>query len=211
MIDKQARYFGTNENIYILKYLINPSKKDTILSICGSGDIPFMILAKGSKVLTIDSEQSQIDYVNERIKSLKQGNELDFEKQYLSWEENDDYFEKNFLKRDKYFKRINKKKLKKNLVNLELVCTDIFDLKNSSDFNKVYLSNVLDHLFQHSPRPFSETSSEFFDKFKKGTQFYSSHRCSYIKPQRIAKTNGLKILTRIKWIDPKWEYIKYVK
>ena len=34
----------TNENIYILERLIGPNEEDNILSICSSGDIPFMLL-----------------------------------------------------------------------------------------------------------------------------------------------------------------------
>lgn len=72
----------TNECLDAILMGITPTKEDRVLSVCGSGCIPFALLAYAGSVDAVDINHKQLDYAQEQLELLKQE---DYEK-FLSKE-----------------------------------------------------------------------------------------------------------------------------
>ncbi|MGM5480529.1 MAG: hypothetical protein ACQESC_03650 [Nanobdellota archaeon] len=195
-----VRWKQTNENLEAINLGLSPDTNDSILSVAGSFDVPFMFIEKGAFVTAVDCCQSQIDYGNRRIQALRNGVFANF---ICSTFNSSNYTNKKI--RDDYFAQMKQYRLLKNLDQLDILRGDLINLEqelsfsslnkvyldfeiNYSAFNKVYLSNIFDYYFDRSnhqsrsKNKFINYSSlsvakipefeDFFDKFPEGTKFY---------------------------------------
>jgi len=145
---------------------LNPSKEDNILSICGSGDQAFLMVEKGAKVLAVDKNKLQIEYSQLRLKSLFK---KDFEDFVIP--KNNQFYSPLTYKDSwgEYSKKLNLQNLIKNRKNINFLQGDIFNPGvNLSKFNKIYLSNSV----EHSVFVDNHLENDFFGKFNSGSRVY---------------------------------------
>ncbi|NCN87002.1 hypothetical protein GW932_04150 [archaeon] len=166
----ESKYKAMNENIYVIKDFFNPKEGDNIYSILGSGDASFMFVENGAKVSGIDWDRAQVDLVRERVLFFKNGNYEMFNSIYqcpLGMEE----FQDNYMKRNKYFSEFNISSFKQNLKKLKIMEGNFFDsCRDYSKFNKVYLSNSLNHIQINKSK--EDFFHDFIQSFNPGTLFY---------------------------------------
>jgi len=210
LVKNDLNYIHTNENLEFLLEGLNPSKEDNILSICGSGDQAFSMMERGAKVLAVDINKIQLKYSQLRLISLF--NE-DFE-DFFILKENPFY---NFLLNGSFWKEHYKKMKLSNLIehkgNVQFLEKDIFDLNiNLSKFNKVYLSNSIEHSV------FGSLENNFFKNFNSGSMVYCVMHKVFSEPFNKVKIPLLnsgfrKVISfsenSIK--DDTWNYFLYEK
>ena len=69
----------TNESLWAIEKGLDIRPNSRVLTICGSGDQPFALLLAGSqRVLALDTNPRQIDYVRKRIEALRRGDYVNF-------------------------------------------------------------------------------------------------------------------------------------
>lgn len=203
-------YIHTNENLDLLIKGLNPSPKDNILSVCGSGDQVFALLDKGAKISAIDTSYYQIQYSKKRLQSLSKKDFEDFfilkNNRFYDPFSNGDFWEK-------YSRKINLENLNKNKDKINFLQGDIFSSGlDLSFFNKVYLSNAIEHTDFNMV--FME--EEFFKKFREGTLIYAVMHNVFERPFfeksffnsgfRKESFNSKKFLR-----DSRWNYFIYKK
>ena len=66
----EAEWIATNESLDAIINGMNLNSKDIVLSICGSGDIPFAIAPLVKKVIAVDGSLNQINYARARKEAL---------------------------------------------------------------------------------------------------------------------------------------------
>lgn len=223
-------YYTTNENIYAVREGLNPSKGDNIYSIFASGDIPFMFIENGAKVLGVDHNRSQVNYGKKRISALISDNKKMFKSfRYCS----SPLLYENSNLREKYFEEINIDLVRENLSNLEIVLGDFFNLENDiypkkvselnvethvdySLFNKVYLSNAFDHYLDNENISFVDERNlimnKFFDKFDSGTIFYMTGKYLNYNFSKLPTVNFFEIDSfRLSSMDKFWNVYLFEK
>jgi len=216
MINANCLFPTTNENIYAVRKGLKPTKGDNIYSICGGGDIPFMLIDNGARVLAVDYNENQLNFVKKRIHDLKHPlkknpfqrfKTMSDENVPRAWSKysNDDL-------RDKYFSQIKINSIIKNLENLTIKRGNFFNLDlDFSTFNKVYTSNAP----LYNGQAF-DMMPDFVNQFNEGTLFYLTYRnCS--KPllnkffeSKIAKENGV-LSKRCSSQDSNWQVSVFSK
>jgi len=135
----------SNESIKAVMSVLNGSKKDSVVSICGSGDYAFAMLEKVRDIIVVDTREMQIDLFYYRKKLIEKG---DFEKFLkIKQEPLDRQDERNLEFRNKYFSYKRLKKIRKNLESSIVTewVGDIFNMQLNKEVNKVFLSNVLSY------------------------------------------------------------------
>lgn len=145
-ISNELRYVATNESIAAVMHGLKANENDTILAICGSGDVPFALVGEVKKVIAVDCNPRQINFANERKEALYKRNYKYFlrSKKSMNGENNFTNNELELIKaRNDYFEG----KLKNIIDKLDSVeffyVESIFkfcDEKNK--FSKAYLSNI---------------------------------------------------------------------
>jgi hypothetical protein len=142
-------YPCTNESIQAVLAGLTPNKNDVVISVAGSGDIPFALAPHVQKVFAIDIDPAQIDFIKQQINFLKNRNYEQFFGKGM-FEENKaflDIHESDFLRREEYF--LSKLSITESaLSKIELIHSNIFDfIKQANNKNiipnKIYLSNTL--------------------------------------------------------------------
>ncbi len=133
---KLLTFISTNESLDAIIDGLEPNNTDRILTVGGSGDQAFAILEKGAKVVCVDNNPSQTEYIKERYKLLEKRNYKQFAYPLAC-------FDKDAIK---YLKKPGRaENIRKNLSNLEIRDpADIMEIaKNEKGFTKLYLSNIL--------------------------------------------------------------------
>lgn len=136
------KYDCTNESIDSVVSSLSPQEGDNILAICGSGDIPF-VLVEHARVTAVDIDEAQIDFASYRADKLKLGDYASFLREVC--EPTPRCLSYDHFARDKYFSDISRMEaIRQRLGNLSFEVGNIFgmDIKYR-EFNKIYLSNAL--------------------------------------------------------------------
>ncbi|MBT4376612.1 hypothetical protein HOD29_04525 [archaeon] len=191
----EKRFFGvefpaSNEDLFFVEKYLAPVKGDNIYSILGSGDVPFLCLDKGASVYAVDHNFHQIEYVQNRIQALRNGNK----KFFLSLGDGID-------SREKYVcNKLSSVNVKNNLKTLEIVAGDLFVPKiGLENFNKVYVSNALGHVNfrgENIDDQMYDYLEKFIGKFEEGTLFYLTF-CGGYGPQGANSNSRLDF----RWLD----------
>jgi len=202
----ELNYSHTNEDLQAIVVGLAPTKKDRILAIAGSGDQAFALLEFVKEVSIIDVNSIQIEYIQKRIKFLKEkkyGKFLKIDKQgkrdnILQGKLCKKYSKGNLIKRDKYFSKKGRLRIIRNKLSYLKISKkkDILKLLNKKhDFNKIYLSNIL--RFNHSLGDWDKEAKLLLEKVAKnlprnGLIYISDH------PKQIIIKNLVldKILTK---------------
>jgi hypothetical protein len=135
----------SNESINAVMSGLNFSKRDSVVSICGSGDYAFAMLEKVRDIVVVDNRETQIDLFDYRKKLIEEGDFKKFLK--IKQEPVDRQDERNLEFRNRYFSYKRLKKIRKNLESAIVTewVGDIFNMKLNKEANKVFLSNVLSY------------------------------------------------------------------
>jgi SAM-dependent methyltransferase len=149
MEKKSISYTYTNEELFAILKGLDLKKDDNVLAIAGSGDQAFAMLPYVDKITAVDVNTNQIDYIEQRMRWLKEGNkdyflERDLRKIPSCPFQNSLNDCPEFSRREKLLgKRLEG--IIKNLERLSLVGgQDIKNLSNKESFTKIYLSNILE-------------------------------------------------------------------
>lgn len=137
-------YPSTNECLHSIICGLEPNETDRILAAGGSGDQAFAMLETGAKVVCVDNDAVQVEYIRERCRLLKEGD-------YRAFTYPAVVFDKDVMT---YFKKHGRKqRIRRNLRNLEIRLGNIVPMaQTEKGFTKIYLSNILG---------FHRTSSEY--------------------------------------------------
>jgi len=131
----------TNENLRAIVAGMAPTGTDSILAIAGSGDQAFALLEFAGRVVAVDRDSDQIDFMRQRVDALER---RDYEK-FLEapTKHGEEILQRN--SKSRYF-RTNRRleRIRKRLDRLEIAEGDIFEIiKNQrGKFNKFYFSNL---------------------------------------------------------------------
>lgn len=138
-ITNELHYCVTNESLDAVVTGLDLHPEDTVLAIGGSGDQAFAILEYVKKVIVIDINQIQLEFIKLRKEALKQGkDDLFFTSKYLVIEGNE-----SLEARKKYFSQERLEKIQSKLENLVLLPpANIFRLNLDEKVSKIYASNV---------------------------------------------------------------------
>ncbi len=132
-------YIATNETVEAIVESLSVKSDDIILTVCGSGDIPFALLEKGAKVIAVDVSGIQIQYAEWRMKKLESG-DVDTFFRFIDSGRG----EKNTLNRDYFSLDDRLTRIKEYAPKIEFLKSNVFrTTTNDLFFNKIYLSNTL--------------------------------------------------------------------
>jgi len=148
-MDPDVFYDFTNESLSAIIAGLDPQPEDTIVAIAGSGDQAFALLESGARVIAVDHNSKQIDFIKNRIQLLEQRDDNGF----LFVEQADEYIDdlKDCLasRNDYFLSQCRLDIIHSNIDNLSLHLGDIGTLipqLADSGVTKVYLSNLFSHL-----------------------------------------------------------------
>lgn len=143
-------YPCTNESIQAVLVGLTPCKNDVVISIAGSGDIPFAIAPYVKKVFAVDRDPEQIWFIKRQIELLQNRDPELFDPHKLL----DSLYGIADVspgdlnrRRDYFFDKLPT--IKTSLSKIELIKGDIIQVLDEISqrgvrFNKVYLSNVFE-------------------------------------------------------------------
>ena len=139
-IVSEVLYSVTNESLDAVIEGLDLKPDDTVLSVGGSGDQAFAILEYVKKVIVVDINKSQINFIKLRNEALKQKEyNLFFAKKRLVSESDE-----KICMRKKYFSE--KGRLERITAKLDdfiiLPPANIFRVKLNEPVSKIYLSNT---------------------------------------------------------------------
>jgi len=151
--DSKLEYPFTEERLEAIIAGLDINPKDIVLAVGGSGDQAFALLEKAKRVLVVDLNPSQIDYIQRRVKLLQ---DEDY-KGFLEIPECEDgdgwgksyrtHLKKELVLRNWYFtceKREKLDRIRENLSNLCIARMSVFEIPDAEGiFSKIYLSNAL--------------------------------------------------------------------
>lgn len=135
----------SNESINAVMYGLDFLKKDSVISVCGSGDYAFAMLEKVREIIVVDNREMQIDLFYNRKKLIEKG---DFKKFLeIKQEPVNIQDERNLEFRNRYFSHRRLNDIKKNLESTVVteVVGDIYKIEFNKKVNKIYLSNTLSY------------------------------------------------------------------
>lgn len=138
-------YAATNENLNAIVLGLDVNSKDYILSVAGSGDQAFALLENAGKVLAVDIEHRQCNYIRGQVRCLADGDYEGFLRRRLMKDGKLEYlFEFERSSGTKYFDKKRLDRTRKKVSYLEIREANILDVcQNERGFNKIYLSNSL--------------------------------------------------------------------
>lgn len=131
----------TNESVRGIFEALSPSPSDSILCVCGSGDIPFALASSGARITACDLSAAQIEFARARKELIKR---KDFPA-FLNTETLilDDMEKIAKPERDQFFLEGDRlEKIHALHENIQFLLGDVFSLAGLT-FTKVYLSNTL--------------------------------------------------------------------
>lgn len=140
-VDDRIQYWITNECIESIVEPLEIQPKDRIVSVCGSLDIPAaMVEFTNENIFSFDRNLAQINLGYEKIEQLVKKNYKAFfakdSRKVTGHPANKRY-------RDAYFKQPGRlSNISEKIKQIDLIHSDIIDLKPSEKFDIVYLSNI---------------------------------------------------------------------
>ncbi len=132
-------YVATNECVEAVVRGLDVRGDDSILTICGSGDVPFALVENGARVVAVDVNPIQIEYGQWRLKRLMDG-AVDAFFRFTD----EGRGERNTLNRDYFSVEGRLSRVKEYSQRIEFVEGNIFrGVGEDVCFTKIFLSNVL--------------------------------------------------------------------
>jgi len=179
------QYPCTNESILAVLAGLTLQEGDIVVSIAGSGDIPFALAPHVDRVFAVDHNPLQLDFMREQMQALKERDydlffRMELEGDCLPKKGSRRYDVcKNDLARRKEFFELDFEQTRKDLGKIELVKGGIFDFLAGFKgwFDKVYLSNSI---------PLGVEKQGYFDGLREGGLVYET---------RVMFSNGLSCIS----------------
>ncbi len=151
-----VKYPCTNESIPAVLGGLGLKSDDVVVSIAGSGDIPFAISPYVSKVYAVDSDESQIEFMREQVEFLEEGDFDGFCRSKFMARNGMKYvgnvlplcdvgMDHMIARRDYFEQKFSE--TRGSLSRIEIVNEDILGFMGSLDknsVNRVYFSNIFD-------------------------------------------------------------------
>jgi cyclopropane fatty-acyl-phospholipid synthase-like methyltransferase len=146
---------------------------DDVLAVCGSGEQSLAILEFANSVFSVDINPKQLEYA-EFFTGLVGSQDFDnFWINYDSFFDNgdlNDCLNKTYLSEDGRLETISKK-----MNELRFFESDITNiLKNDSSFDKIYLSNAMEHISKIKNLSFFDQLDSYSQSLKPSTLIYHS-------------------------------------
>ncbi|MDP6641371.1 MAG: hypothetical protein QF381_02930 [Nitrososphaerales archaeon] len=153
----KLKYPCTNESIEAVVAGLDLKKTDVVVSIGGSGDIPFAIAPHVGQVYAVDSSEVQTSFMAEQAGCMRANDFVEFCGMWrvsedalregalnYSPDEMGDVSVGNFVARERYFSGDRFLSCRAAIDRVRVVNTDIIEfLKGRKRVNKLYLSNSL--------------------------------------------------------------------
>jgi len=135
----RPQYWITNESIEATVDALDIQGDDSILSVCGSLDLPAAFSEFTDKeIIAFDKSLAQIELGKYRQEILQR-------KRFNKFFEKSPFHQTNAIKitRDNYFKQENRlAKISKKVSQIKLIYSSLEELKTSDKFSAAYLSNI---------------------------------------------------------------------
>ncbi len=132
----------TNECIHATVQALNPNSSDHILSIAGSGDMPFAFLSRCARVTAVDINEDQLEFMRTQIENINSSRADYLMKEPPSKDEHHNLSAVFFTReqREDFFDERTMQDVRNNLRNLTIQRGNIGTTYGR--FNKFYLSNA---------------------------------------------------------------------
>ncbi len=132
-------YLATNESILGIVASLSVKKDDAVLSVCGSGDVPFALLEYAKFVCACDISIDQINYAKYRLAQLNQGR---YEEFFNTPKLDNIWITPEARRKQKeYFTLERLEKIRKKSQCISFKIANVCD-KQDETFSKIYLSNA---------------------------------------------------------------------
>lgn len=148
-------YPCTNENLAAIVNGLDVNENDTVVTILGSGDQGLALLEKAKRVIAVDLDPQQTEFVQQRI-SMLGDNSIDA---FLNYKVDglDKYEEDARAARDAYFLETGRlERIRGKLRQFEIVRDDIITVLRKGLHTKCYFSNAIGYLITE---PFPEKTA----------------------------------------------------
>ncbi|MBS3078522.1 hypothetical protein J4218_00195 [Candidatus Pacearchaeota archaeon] len=215
------RHSCTNENLDIIVRGLDVNFNDTILAIGGSGHPGLALLEYAKKVMVVDTNPTQIDFIGRIVECIRTGNYEGFHARDEFGSE-DGYFSGTISRNtavarkklmEKYFGvdwRLDK--IRAKLGEFEILPTgNIFDLGQRIVFDKAYLSNAVGYSNDFSYEEFIK----FVDKLRVGSLVYITDASCRLLLEQTINRHGVKLARDEKLSNVSegdlWEHSVYVR
>jgi len=147
-----VKYRTTNENLTSIVLGLDPKPEDFILAIGGSGDQGFALIGagEGTRVLALDSDKFQVDYMRRNQELIRKGEFKKFlrnrtieSKKKRIRNTLKDHLEFERESGTKYFTREKLEEIRNRIENIIIEEGEIFSRAKEGGFSKAYLSNAV--------------------------------------------------------------------
>ena len=220
-----VNYVRTNEDLGSIVRGLDVGPFDYILAVGSSGDQSFALLEYADRVASFDTDNDQVDHINQLIGFLNNEDYRGFLEYRLDYGSGDIYNSwdndvkklsyRQLLKLEKklgtkYFSHKRLKKIREKLGNLSIEHKNIIEaIQTEEGYNKVYLSNILEYRYvgwENIPFVLLEISK----KLPKGGLIYASNGDTVSEWNLNCRLELDKDLTSRTW-DEGWHPIVFRK
>ncbi len=134
-------FLSTNESLDAITAGLSPNSTDHVLSITGSGDVPFALFEYARLGISVDSYAAQTDYAQRRAQALLSGDISSF----LPTPKKEVPMHPSLIEasRSYFFAEGRMDRIRANLHGLTFLTSSIQDITSETLFTKIYLSNAL--------------------------------------------------------------------
>jgi hypothetical protein len=149
----RLRYLATNENLLAIRHGLCAGPQDRVLCIAAAGDQAFALLEHVQKVVVVDMNPRQLDYVEKEIELIRNGDFLSFQKPQVVLKADPRFgFEVELLEglneygleqRRKYFTHSRLSAIQKKLDRIHVSKDTVLNSLEGKTFNKAYLTNII--------------------------------------------------------------------
>lgn len=146
----RAWYTTTNECLESLAIALKPSEGDTIIMPCGSGDQAFIMGMLGAKVIAIDHNPGQVRYAKERQEAAHYGDKEAFINPICAFFTGAD---DAHSWRMRVMRSLSGEQLRRAAANVTIQEGNLLPALWTERYNKVHLSNVIEHVLWYDKRP----------------------------------------------------------
>ncbi len=149
----RLRYLATNENLLAIRHGLALQAEDVVLSIAGAGDQAFAMLEFVAKVVVVDSNPKQLEYLRKQAALISQGDFLTFLNPSVLMKSDptlgfdvgqlEAFNELGLAQRKKYFSRPRLQAISMAMERLVVSSDSVLDALQAQSFNKAYLTNIV--------------------------------------------------------------------
>lgn len=179
-------YLATNEVVEAVVRGLDVTSQDRVLTVCGSGDVPFGMVERGAEVVALDINGLQVEYARWRLQKLGL-HDLHSFFQFFDCGRG----EKNTVNREYFSVQGKLSTICENASKMEFGVGDILR-QQRGEFTKIYLSNVLGSGVERLPAQIYEDFVSVSTLLVEGGLLYVTQDRFYGKPRFCDIPRGLE-------------------